>query len=89
MLFNDRSGSMSGSPWNALKKACEALADFIFTDDEAHPEDNGFEQVHTIFYGTTSTMRTTNKKSEYLKVIKDAKIDGQTNFVTCYNDILG
>ena len=43
MIFNDKSGSMSGKPFIALKEACEGIADDIFDNDN-------FESVHTIFY---------------------------------------
>jgi uncharacterized protein YegL len=32
MIFGDKSGSMAGTPFNALKKGCEDLADTIFGD---------------------------------------------------------
>lgn len=50
MLFNDRSYSMSGTPLATLKSACVALADVVFSADEAQPEGNHFEKVHAYWY---------------------------------------
>lgn len=46
MIFNDKSYSMNGTPFDALKKACNDVADMIY-------EDNGnalFDNVDLIFY---------------------------------------
>jgi hypothetical protein len=90
MLFNDRSGSMSGSPFRALKEGCEGIADTIFSSDESKQgkEDNTFEKVHTCFYGSDLSIVSTDSKAEYVSNIKNANIDGCTNFVCCYDEIL-
>jgi len=87
MLFNDKSYSMKGAPWDALKKACTDLAESIF-GSSGKPEDNTFELVHTIFYDERSTVSSTNRKKQYLDRILKEPIGSTTNFVTCYDRIL-
>ena len=79
---------MAGTPFNALKKACTDMAGSIFGEDESNPEENMFEQMHTIFYGSDLSSSTTNRKSEYLATINSAKPSGRTNFVACYEKIM-
>jgi uncharacterized protein with von Willebrand factor type A (vWA) domain len=81
MIFNDRSGSMSGSPFTALKSACESIADDIFDDSK-------FESVHTVFYDDAVKPLVTSDKGEYLDNIMKAKIGGCTSFVSCFEYIL-
>lgn len=88
MLFNDRSYSMSGTPFETLKKACVTLADTIFSNDEATPEDNQFEQVHTYFYDNTIINMSTSSKNAYVDYINKANVNGSTNFAICYEQIL-
>jgi len=45
MLFNDKSGSMAGIPFNTLKIGCLELADTLFDDEK-----NKFDQVSLVFY---------------------------------------
>lgn len=47
MIFGDKSGSMSGTPFNTLKKGCEDLAEKIFGENI---EDNSFDKVWIAFY---------------------------------------
>lgn len=88
MLFNDRSYSMSGTPFETLKKACVTLADTIFSNDEATPEDNQFEQVHTYFYDNTIINMSTSSKNAYVDYITKTNVNGSTNFAICYEQIL-
>lgn len=46
MIFNDKSYSMNGAPFEALKKACKDVADMIYSE-------NGealYDSVDMIFY---------------------------------------
>lgn len=87
MLFNDRSGSMSGTPFESLKKGCLEIADSIFAENENNPDDNPFEMVHTVFYGSDATVYSTNKKSQYINNVKNSRVYGGTNFGACYEVI--
>jgi len=88
MLFNDRSYSMSGTPFETLKKACVTLAETVFSHDEASPEDNQFEQVHTYFYDNTIINMATSSKKAYVDYINNTHVNGSTNFAICYQEIL-
>ena len=52
MLFNDQSGSMSGTPFNTLKQACLDLGEEIFGADK---ESNTFETVDVVLFNHTVT----------------------------------
>ena len=62
MIFNDKSGSMSGAPFTALKEACVGIADDIF-------DNNTFEKVHTIFYGSECYPLVTSDKETFVNNI--------------------
>ena len=80
MQFADKSGSMSGTPFKAMKEGMATLADTIFADD---PADNAFDEVHTVFYGSQLFPHVTNKKAEYLNKVNNEYVSGMTNFVDC------
>lgn len=46
VIFNDKSGSMSGGPFKALQTACDSLTDQIF-DGKGKKM---FEETHVVFY---------------------------------------
>ena len=85
MLFNDKSGSMSGTPFETLKKGCVELADSIFS--EINEEDNLFEMVHTVFFESDVHPTQTNKKDIYLERMRNERIQGGTNFYPCLQHI--
>ena len=60
MLFADKSGSMSGTPFNAMKKGMEDLADVIFPGED--PSNFPFKEVHTVFYGSSIFPKTAKDK---------------------------
>lgn len=80
MIFNDQSGSMSGKPFDALKKACIDIADRIF-------DDNKFEQVHTVFYESNVHPFTCQHKNEFVTNILNSTSYGGTGFINCFNHI--
>jgi len=84
MLFNDQSGSMSGTPFTTLKKACLDLGEVIFSAD-GDKSQNLFEKVHTIFYNHDAYPTMTDDKSEYLKHIQDNYVTGGTDFFPCFD----
>ena len=79
---------MSGTPFTALKKACTEMAGSIFVEDDSKPDENMFEKVHTVFYGTDISSSTTNRKSAYLNNLNSAHCGGMTNFIICYEKIM-
>jgi len=79
---------MHGTPFDALKTACTHMAGSIFGEDESRPEDNMFEQVHTVFYDQHITTSVANNKSQYLAKLQAERIGGSTNFIICYDKIL-
>lgn len=82
MIFGDKSGSMSGTPFNALKKGCEDLADKIFGYNN---EDNSFEKVWIAFYESNVKSDIVDNKYDYLKMLNQHKAGGGTNFNPCFN----
>jgi uncharacterized protein with von Willebrand factor type A (vWA) domain len=44
IIFNDKSGSMSGTPFDTLKFACLGIKDALFS------EGNKFEDVTVVYY---------------------------------------
>ena len=84
MLFNDQSGSMSGTPFNTLKKACLDLGEEIFGTDK---DSNTFETVDTIFFNSVTNLSSTNDKATYLKVVGESYVTGGTNFFPCFKVI--
>ena len=84
MLFNDQSGSMSGTPFDTLKKACLDLGEQIFGDDAAS---NTFETVDTVFFESYTHLQATNTKAVYMQHIQDSRVRGGTNFFPCFDTI--
>lgn len=58
MLFNDKSGSMSGTPFNTLKLACAELADTLFDDANG----GAFEDVKIVFYDDKTQLANASSK---------------------------
>jgi uncharacterized protein YegL len=58
MLFNDKSGSMSGTPFDTLKLACVELADTLFDDANGA----AFEDIKIVFYDDKTQMSGANNK---------------------------
>jgi hypothetical protein len=84
MLFNDQSGSMSGTPFETLKKACLDLAEVIFSAN-GDKSQNLFEKVHTIFYNHDAYPTMTDDKRAYIKHIQDNYVTGGTDFFPCFD----
>ena len=84
MLFNDQSGSMSGTPFETLKKACLDLGEEIFGEDKAS---NTFETVDTVFFESYTHLQATNTKAEYMQHIQESRVCGGTNFFPCFDSI--
>ena len=84
MLFNDQSGSMSGTPFETLKKACLDLGEVIFSAD-GDKSRNVFEKVHTIFYNHVAHPTMTDDKAAYLQHIQSNYVTGGTDFCPCFD----
>jgi len=84
MLFNDQSGSMHGTPFETLKKACLDLGEVIFSADGDKTQ-NVFEKVHTIFYNHDAHPTMTDDKAAYLQHIKNNYVTGGTDFCPCFD----
>ena len=84
MLFNDQSGSMHGTPFETLKKACLDLGEVIFSAD-GDKSQNVFEKVHTIFYNHDAHPTMTDDKAAYLQHIKNNYVTGGTDFCPCFD----
>ena len=82
MIFGDKSGSMSGTPFNALKKGCEDLGDTIFGDKK---EDNSFEKVWVAFYESSVCKDVADNKKDYLNMLGKHKAGGGTDFNPCFS----
>lgn len=46
MIFNDKSGSMSGMPWNAVQQSTLAFAESLWPNGV----DKIFERIHLIYF---------------------------------------
>jgi hypothetical protein len=87
MLYNDESGSMHGNPFNAMIKANRDLADLIFSKD-GNKENHMFETVHLIYHGDNIDTFKTDSKEEYVKIVDSRRLNGNENFVQCFNHII-
>lgn len=86
MLFADKSGSMSGTPFNAMKKGMLDLAPVIFPDEQ-DTSMNPFKEVHTVFYGSDIFPKVSNSRQQYLTNVGNEYVSGMTNFVDCFKHI--
>ena len=88
IIYNDKSGSMSGRPYQAVLAASKSLADLVFADDTSTDE-NVFESVRTVFYHSKCMPTEANTKMAYLQRIKkeDDNRFGGTSFSACFQDI--
>ena len=59
IIFNDKSGSMSGTPFNALKEACLGIKDHLFADG------GKFETVEVCFYDNNVKVQSAKSADQY------------------------
>jgi len=83
ILFNDKSGSMSGEPFKALKEGCLSLKDELFNAKDKC----SFEKVFVNFYDDRLVPKEIKKMSEYVSHIQNMNIGGMTNFTICMEEI--
>lgn len=88
IIYNDKSGSMSGRPYEAVLAASKSLADLVFSED-GNTEKNVFETVRTVFYHNSCLPSEANTKEAYLKRIdSEDHYLGGTSFYACFQDII-
>ena len=88
IIYNDKSGSMSGRPYAAVLAASKSLADLIFSED-GNTEANVFESVRTVFYHSSCFPSEANTKHAYLQRITNEDDDmGGTSFYSCFQDTI-
>jgi hypothetical protein len=83
MIFNDKSYSMHGTPFAALKKACNDVADMIYPDNE----EPLFDTVDMIFYDNRLNSMKVDSKNMYLCQIENETIGNSTSFDICFKHI--
>ena len=87
MIYNDKSGSMSGRPYEAVLAASKSLADLVFSED-GNTDQNVFETVRTVFYHNSCLPSEANTKQAYLQRINNEDNHlGGTSFYACFQDI--
>ena len=80
LLFNDKSYSMHGAPFEALRQGCTGLGEQIFGESA---DQNLFESVCMIYYDDKSYPSVVQNKIEYQTRVTNERIGGSTNFVEC------
>ena len=88
MLFNDKSGSMSGKPFAALQKANLNVANVIFDKENEASEDDKFEEVHLIFFGVHPKDYIAKTKKDFVQTVQAERATGCECFNSCHNIIL-
>jgi len=84
MLFNDKSGSMSGGPFRTLKEGCMELKNQIFPSDSST---NPFETVEVIFYSNKCDITQAKNEEIFSDIIEHTDVGGGTNFSACFDVI--
>lgn len=79
-LCLDKSGSMSGTPYNALKAGSNLVAKSVFESKE-------FEHFITLFYDNQATPMIADTYEEYERKMNATNAGGGTSFYTCFNYI--
>jgi uncharacterized protein with von Willebrand factor type A (vWA) domain len=80
-LCLDKSGSMSGTPYNALKAGSNLVAKSVFESKE-------FEHFITLFYDSTVTQMIAKDYEEYERKMNATNAGGGTCFYTCFEHIM-
>lgn len=75
MIFNDRSGSMSGTPWNAVQEAERSFTDILYPNNEA-----AFETIHLAYFGNTLDARKHPTRQSYINHVNTVQFGGGTSF---------
>ena len=80
ILCLDKSGSMSGTPYNALKEGSILVAKSVFENKE-------FEHFVTLFYDSNATAMVADSYEEYERKMRATNAGGGTCFFTCFEYI--
>lgn len=77
-LCLDKSGSMSGTPYNALKAGSNLVAKSVFESKE-------FEHFVTLFYDSNARPMVANNYEDYERQMNATTAGGGTCFFTCFD----
>jgi uncharacterized protein with von Willebrand factor type A (vWA) domain len=83
LLLLDKSGSMAGKPFEALKKGAQMVSETIFQQNE-------FQNFVTVFYDTNAKemlCRNAEELPKYKQELQNLRAGGSTNFVDCFKFI--
>lgn len=83
MIFNDKSGSMSGQPFAQLKEACLGISETIYHGNNG---EKSFESTTVCFYGSDAKeYYKLNDLESYNRTIEKSSVGGMTNFSACFD----
>ncbi len=82
ILCLDKSGSMSGAPFSALRQGASLVGKNIF-------ESRGFEEFVTLFYDTGVHVLQESTADAYEKKLNTYNASGSTNFLAAFTSIMG
>ena len=81
ILCLDKSGSMAGTPYNALKEGAKLVGKSIFDNDE-------FEHFATLFYDQRADAFQCKKYEDYERKVNSSNASGGTSFGACFSWII-
>ena len=84
MIFNDRSSSMWGPAFSALKTANKNIRNIVF-DDKGKLKD--FETMNVAFYHHSIDSTKVENWKELDEVVEREEANGQTDFVICFKNL--
>jgi len=76
MIFNDKSGSMSGMPWNAVQKSTLAFAESLWPKGK----EQVFQNVHLIYFESVCRGVLCEDKEEFVNYCNCTRNGGGTSF---------
>lgn len=83
MIFNDKSGSMSGQPWNALQEATRSFADILYPEGQ----EPVFEDIKLIYFESVCHVKLCLDKASYLDFCNSTRNGGGTSFQRCFDAV--
>lgn len=91
MVFNDKSGLMSGLPYNTLKDANVQLVDTLFPESEGVAM---YQRTEIMFYSndidiyiSQDSYPNQQQRNKILNDIQKSYAGGGTNFIACFDHI--
>ena len=84
LIFNDKSYSMSGKPFDTLKVAHQNIGKMIFDDDG----NSIFKEINVIFYNVAiDARRNIQSRNELEQFVKGQTASDRTDFCICFEEI--